>query len=41
MIMAGVSPQVAKTVSGHETDSMLNRYCILNTEARPASAQVQ
>jgi integrase len=32
MILAGVSPQVAKTISGHETDSMLNRYCVLNTE---------
>ncbi len=39
MILAGVSPQVAKTISGHETDSMLNRYCILNTDDQRSGQQ--
>lgn len=32
MVQAGVSPQVAKKISGHKTDSMFQRYSIIVTD---------
>lgn len=32
MVQAGVSPQIAKKISGHKTDSMFQRYSIIVTD---------
>jgi integrase len=42
MVKAGIAPQIAKRISGHKTDSMFERYSIINMDdLREALAKTQ